>query len=44
VDIKLKWGVKQGEPFSPFLFNSVMEPLLELLEMLKGFHVDEDTI
>ena len=41
VHIKLKRGVKQVDPLSPFLFNAVMDPLLEQLEMLKGFHIDE---
>jgi hypothetical protein len=33
--------VKQGHPLSPFLFNAAMDPLLEQLEDLKGYHINE---
>ena len=34
-------GVKQGDHLSPFLFNSIMNPLQEQLEELRGYKIDE---
>jgi hypothetical protein len=34
-------GVKQGDPLSPFIFNAIMNPLLEQLDSMKGFKIDE---
>jgi len=34
-------GVKQGDPLSPFIFNAIIDPLLEELEEMKGYKIDE---
>jgi hypothetical protein len=39
---KIKRGVKQGDPLSPFIFNAVMERLLLQLEKAKGYQLNED--
>lgn len=37
VDVFLQRGVKQGDPLSPFLSNTVMEPLLHKLQKESGY-------
>jgi hypothetical protein len=37
VPMKVKRGVKQGDPLSPFIFNAVMEALLQSEEALSPF-------
>jgi hypothetical protein len=39
---KVKRGVKQGNPLSPFIFNAVTEPFLLQLEEAKGYQVNDD--
>jgi hypothetical protein len=40
-EISLKRGVNQGDPLLPFIFNAIMDPLLEQLEQMKGYVIDE---
>ena len=43
--IKIRVGVKQGDPMSPLLFNLALDPLLHMLERLgTGFSVEGTTI
>jgi hypothetical protein len=35
--------VKQGDPLSPFIFNVVLDPLLDQLEKLQGFQINHRT-
>jgi hypothetical protein len=35
-EVALMRGVKEGDTLSPFIFNAIMDPLLEQLEQMKG--------
>ena len=39
-EITLRRGVKQGDPLSPYIFNAIMNPLLETLEQLAGYSIE----
>jgi len=41
MSIHLLRGVKQGDPLSPYIFNAIINPLLEQLERLKGLSIDD---
>jgi hypothetical protein len=41
ITIALKRGVKQGDPLSPFIFNAVLDPLLDQLEELKVYCIND---
>jgi len=38
--IYLRRGVKQGDPLSLYIFNAIMNPLLEQQEALQGYTID----
>jgi len=40
-EVSLNRGDKQGQPLSPFIFNAIKDPLLEQLEQMKGYVIDE---
>jgi hypothetical protein len=42
VEVCIHRGVKQGDPLLPFIFNAVMDPLLEQIEALKGYEIDNN--
>jgi hypothetical protein len=39
--VDIRRGVKQGDPLSPYVFNAIMNPLLEQLENLRGYTIDD---
>jgi hypothetical protein len=41
ISIQLRRGVKQGDPLSPYIFNAIINPLLEQLENLGGFTIND---
>jgi len=41
IEVPLLRGVKQRDPLSPFIFNAIIDPLLEDLEQMKGYMIDE---
>jgi hypothetical protein len=40
IEIPLMRGVKQGDPLSPYIFNAILNPLIEQLEDMKGVTID----
>jgi hypothetical protein len=40
--MRIRRGVKQGDPLSPFIFNAVLEPLLLQLEEMQGYELRND--
>jgi hypothetical protein len=40
VEVPILGGEKQGHTLPPLLFNAVMDPLIEQLENLKGYHIN----
>jgi hypothetical protein len=41
IDIQLKRGVKQSDPLSPYIFNSIIDPLIQQLEAKRGIEINE---
>jgi hypothetical protein len=42
IEVALRRGVKQCNPLSPFIFNALLNPLLDQLESLGGYTIDKN--
>jgi hypothetical protein len=40
-EVSLSRGVKQGDPILASIFNAIMDPLLDQLEQMKGYEIND---